>query len=201
MPDSFIIFNSTDATEQSVQKEAQKVANHLFCTVATLGQVPIIRYLKGGPSEVVASLLATLIRDHLCNNTKTNVFTGRGSFSTAICQPERPLLILFDRTQDLMTPLKHCWSYNSMIHDLFGIHSNRINLSNSENKKTPNPKLHDLDTNNDYFWIKYAHKPTFEVASLIDEELTDYVAQKNKINQLTGVGDAEELTESFAQEK
>lgn len=38
------------------------------------------------------------------------------------------MLLLIDRKEDPVTPLLMQWTYQAMVHELLGIHANRVNL-------------------------------------------------------------------------
>lgn len=42
-----------------------------------------------------------------------------------------PLLLILDRADDPITPLLTQWTYQAMVHDLFGLSNNRVNLKKS----------------------------------------------------------------------
>lgn len=39
-----------------------------------------------------------------------------------------PTVLLIDRKEDPVTPLLMQWTYQAMVHELLGIHANRVNL-------------------------------------------------------------------------
>lgn len=91
---------------------------------------------------------------------------------------QRPLLVLLDRSFDLATPLHHTWTYQALVHDLFNMKLNRIDLGIS----TTNPatgavirenKGYDLSTV-DKFWKQQKGNPFPTVAESIQEELKRY---------------------------
>ena len=82
------------------------------------------------------------LREHLQN--RKNLFTkvaGEGHTS-----PNRPLMILLDRTIDLAAPLHHPWTYQALCSDLLGMKANRVSL--------PVWKLSTLYIRN---WILFGH--------------------------------------------
>ena len=44
-----------------------------------------------------------------------------------------PVLLLLDRREDPVTPLLMQWTYQAMVHELLGIHANRVGLPASAN--------------------------------------------------------------------
>jgi len=45
----------------------------------------------------------------------------------------QPVLLLVDRKEDPVTPLLTQWTYQAMVHELLGIHANRVNIPPSAN--------------------------------------------------------------------
>jgi hypothetical protein len=178
MTKSFQSLYLVNQKEKERLKAIEEISQRLFCLFCTTGQVPIIRCSsaaeKGSlPSAAIARSLMNKIQDHL-KLGKASIFAKKEKESLFV---ERPLLLVFDRVQDLITPLKHCWSYNQMIQDAYGAyHSNRITLH--DGKKV------DLDSETDYFWRKYSAYPTYEVAAFVDQELGQYLQEKEQISAL-----------------
>ena len=81
---------------------------------------------------MVAEKLCERLRDHLLqpeslfSETRTS-----GSASSPLPAPsqERPVLLLLDRNVDLGVMLHHPWTYQPLIHDLLGIHKNRVRVT------------------------------------------------------------------------
>lgn len=48
-----------------------------------------------------------------------------------------PVILLVDRKEDPVTPLLTQWTYQAMVHELLGIHANRIDLPPSANVCRP----------------------------------------------------------------
>ena len=87
----------------------------LFSFLVTLGMIPFIRSQRGGIAEFVADRLDKKIRDNL-RDSRNSLFqqeSGALAFN-------RPVILLLDRNFDLMTPLAHSWTYQSLIHDVLG---------------------------------------------------------------------------------
>ncbi len=76
--------------------------------LATVGTVPVIRCAGGGPAEMVARRLNELISEHLSGGSTT--FFSRSTAASF----HRPLLVLFDRNDDLITALHHTSTYQVM---------------------------------------------------------------------------------------
>lgn len=140
------------------------IADRLFFIFATIGSLPIIRWdPSNSRCEKIAKKLSERIRDHL-HSSSVNCFS-QGAIN-------RPLLVLIDRKEDLVTPLRHHWCYNQMIHDECSITVNRATIQSTS---------YDLDTADDDFWLQFSSSETFQVASSLDAQLNSYLAEKDSL--------------------
>jgi hypothetical protein len=135
---------------EGIRNFAQQTAVGLLSVFSTIGTVPVIVFQNGGPSELVARSLDELIRDHL-GSPGLGAFgsLGGGGAGAAGALPmplpgrkrpeplgfgagSRPVLILVDRDIDLVAPLAHSNTYQSLVDDCFGpISSNRVVIPES----------------------------------------------------------------------
>jgi len=92
----------------------QRVAEGLAATFVALRRKPHIRFLKSSPyARRVCQELVTIIKgDPELYNFKTR----------------DTVLLITDRADDPITPLLTPWTYQAMLHELVGIHGNRLRL-------------------------------------------------------------------------
>lgn len=102
---SYLGYNNPGASEADIEAYVSQVTYGLFSVLATVGTVPVIRCAGGGPAEMVARRLNELISEHILGGS-----TPFFSRSTAAAF-HRPLLVLFDRNDDLITALHHTSTY------------------------------------------------------------------------------------------
>ena len=96
------------------------MAEGLFSVLLSArGRNPKIRYDEGSP---ICQLLAQELEGKI---SKEALFVDK--MSRAGEAGETTLLIL-DRREDPVTPLLNQWTYQAMIHELLGLHSNRVDL-------------------------------------------------------------------------
>jgi hypothetical protein len=100
---------------------------------------------------------------------------------------QRPLLILLDRNFDLATPLHHTWTYQALLHDVFDLKLNRVDVSNppapGTNPLMARDTVYDL-LNSDKFWKSQKGNPFPNVAESIQEELDKFKQCEEKIKNL-----------------
>lgn len=75
----------------------------------------------------------------------------------------RPLLVILDRTADLVTPVQHTSTYQALVDDMLNHNANRVefevaNESGGRNNKTTAKKF-DLDPDEDAFYSKHKFHP------------------------------------------
>lgn len=130
--------------------------------------MPVIITLKNGPAENIALKLESKIRMHLMN-AKNNLFASNEI-------TKRVLLVMVDRSFDYSAPLRHCWAYNSLVHDVIGINLNKI-VFQIEGKQ----KVLDVDEK-DWFWKENSMELFPAVAENIDKELNKYKSDMASIS-------------------
>ena len=146
--DSYAGYAAPGLTEAAIETYARSVAQGLLAVFATIGSVPLIVSARGGPSEMVARLLDSALRDHLASgggvfsSTAGSGGGGGGLISDVPILPggrrpqplgfgvgSRPVLVLLDRGLDLGAPLAHASTYEALVDDTLGpIHLNRVML-------------------------------------------------------------------------
>ncbi|KAL0291469.1 UNVERIFIED_CONTAM: SEC1 family transport protein SLY1 [Sesamum radiatum] len=143
--------------------------------------VPIIRCPRGGPAEMVASLLDQRLRDHLL--AKNNLFTEGGNFTSSF---QRPILCIFDRNFELSVAIQHDFRYKPLVHDVLGLRLNRLNVKGEKGGM----KSYELDRS-DLFWTANGSLEFPEVAVEIETQLNKYKKDVEEVNRRTGGDEAE----------
>ncbi|XP_071690191.1 SEC1 family transport protein SLY1-like [Rutidosis leptorrhynchoides] len=178
----YVQLNDPKATDREIEEIIEKLANGLFSVLATLGVVPIIRCPRGGPAEMVASLLDQRLRDHLL--VKNNLFTESGNFTSSF---QRPVLCLFDRNIELSVAIQHDFRYRPLVHDVLGLKLNRLDVK--ENKVGMKYELDGQDP----FWVANGSLEFPEVAVEIETQLSKYKKDVDEVNRRTGGHDGAEF--------
>lgn len=146
---------------------------------------------------MIATKLDRKLRDHILNS-KDNLFTNQVQrpFTAAGTSSSRPVLVILDRSIDLIPMLSHSWTYQSLVHDVLKMHLNRITVETPIDEANPargtTKKSYDLNSN-DFFWSRNAGVPFPQVAEDIDTELTKYKDDANEITRKTGASSLEDL--------
>ena len=129
------------------------------------------------------------IRENL-RDTRNTLFLSDTLTHSGQLSFQRPMLIILDRNFDLATPLHHTWTYQALIHDVFNLNLNKVeiekvpasNPSNASTSKNENKK-YDL-SNKDQLWKLQKGNPFPVVAESIQEELEKYKQYDGEIKNL-----------------
>ena len=144
----------------------------LFCALATLGVVPIIRCARGGPAEMVSRELETRLREAL---------SQRGALFPPDVAAQRPLLALFDRSFDLAPAVQHVWTYAPLAADVLAMKLNRVTLPGGGAGAAK--KSFELDVETDPFWAAQLGAQFPKVAEEVEAELGRYKASVAALNR------------------
>ncbi|XP_068659257.1 SEC1 family transport protein SLY1-like [Aristolochia californica] len=178
-PTTYVQLNDPKAGEREIEEIVERLLSGLFCVLVTLGVVPIIRCVQGGPAEMVASALDARLRDHLM--TKNNLFTEGGNLGSSF---QRPVLCIFDRNFEPAVAIQHDWTYRPLVHDVLGLKLNRLTV---QGEKGGN-QSYELDYS-DPFWVSNASSPFPKAAEEIQTQLEKYKQDVDEVNQRTGAHD------------
>lgn len=183
-PGVYAALNDTAATGTSVDAAVTRVVDGLFCAVATLGAVPVIRAQRAGAAEMVATQLEARIRETLV--ARNNVFAEAARAAHA--PPTRPLLVIVDRAVDVPVMLHHTWTYQALAHDTLGLRLNRVRVPVRDDTTGAGAgfgaaatRVFDLDKR-DAFWAKNAGLPFPMVAEAVEGALQAYKMEVAKLN-------------------
>nr|XP_016491716.1 PREDICTED: SEC1 family transport protein SLY1-like [Nicotiana tabacum] len=172
----YLQLNDPSAGDKEIEEIIEKIVSGLFCVLATLSVVPIIRCPRGGPAEMVASLLDQRLRDHLL--AKNNLFSEGGNFTSSF---QRPILCLFDRNFELSVAIQHDFRYRPLVHDVLGLRLNRLSVQGEKGGM----KSYELDRS-DPFWTANWSLEFPEVAVEIESQLNKYKKDVEEVNKRTG---------------
>ncbi|EMR09704.1 hypothetical protein PNEG_01891 [Pneumocystis murina B123] len=181
LPNTYYTFNHHSVSESAIEEIVDKISTGILSVLITLGVVPIIRCPSNNASEMIAQKLSRRLRDYILNTKSNTVFNS----SSSSCY-RRPVLIILDRTIDLIPMLSHSWTYQSLINDVFEMKLNRIAVNVIESDKKTTRKNYDIYPH-DFFWEKNSNTPFPQVAENIDLELTRYKNDANEISKKTGL--------------
>ncbi|CAI9104823.1 OLC1v1003587C1 [Oldenlandia corymbosa var. corymbosa] len=172
----YVQLNDPSAGDKDIEDIIDGIVSGLFCVLATLSVVPVIRCPRGGPAELVASRLDQRLQDHLLS--KNNLFTEGGNLTSQI---QRPVLCLFDRNFELSVAIQHDFRYRPLVHDVLGLRLNKLNVQGEKGGM----KSYELDRL-DPFWVANGLLEFPDVAVEIENQLNKYKRDVEEVNRKTG---------------
>ncbi|TYJ50176.1 hypothetical protein E1A91_A01G188300v1 [Gossypium mustelinum] len=172
---TYVQLNDPSAGDKEIEDIIERIVSGLFCVLATLAAVPIIRCPRGGPAELVASALDQKLRDHLLSKNK--MFSESGSFASSF---QCPILCMFDRNFKLSAAIQHDFRYRPLVHDILGLKLNRLSVPGEK----CGMKSYELDRS-DPFWMANGSLEFPEVAVEIKTQLNTYKKDVDEVNRRT----------------
>ncbi|XP_057966342.1 SEC1 family transport protein SLY1 [Malania oleifera] len=179
----YVQLNDPSAGDREIEEIIERIVSGLFCVLATLAVVPVIRCPRGGPAEMVAAALDQRLRDHLL--TKNNLFSEGGGFASSF---QRPILCLFDRNFELAVGIQHDFRYRPLVHDVLGLKLNRLSVQGEKGGM----RSYELD-GSDPFWVANGGLEFPEVAVEIETQLNKYKKDVEEVNRRTGGNEGAEF--------
>lgn len=183
LPSTYLDLNDPQSKDSTIENAVGSVVDGLFCVLATLGIIPIIRCPPGGAAEHIARLLDTKLRDSLRDKNR-NIFS-ESSTSGLSASLQRPVLCLFDRNFELSVILQHSWTYKPLLQDVLHLRLNRIQIKESDNIGEKGMKIYDVDET-DFFWKQHGREQFPKIAEQVETELSKYKSAVEDLNQATG---------------
>lgn len=95
----------------------QRTTESVLALLLSLKKKPAIRYAK---SSLLAKKLASEVRYQITQEDQ--LFDFRKTDTP-------PILLILDRREDPLTPLLTQWTYQAMVHELMGINTGKVDLS------------------------------------------------------------------------
>lgn len=189
LPDTYLQLNDPGAQDSQIEAAVGAVVEGLFCVLATLGVVPVIRCPRGGAAEHVAVQLDARLRE--AAKARGGPFSEAAAAAGLAASLQRPLLCLFDRNFELSVVLQHSWTYKPLVHDVLGMHLNRVTVA-----EAPPPghahlghaaarKAYEVD-DGDFFWSSHGREQFPKIAEQVEVELGRYKASIEELNRKTG---------------
>ncbi|KAI2466815.1 Sec1-like protein [Annulohypoxylon bovei var. microspora] len=154
-----------------VRKHMQSLAQKITGLCVTLGEYPKVRYYRPQnpihEASVLSSHLARFVSEELDEYAQWNP-----NFPPPSSRPQG-VLIVTDRSMDLMAPLVHEFTYQAMAHDLLPIKDgDKTTFHMTVNEGSPDAEEKDMElTDKDKVWLENRHR---HMKDTIDKLMGDF---------------------------
>ncbi|KAI8480101.1 vacuolar protein sorting-associated protein 45 [Branchiostoma belcheri] len=183
-------FNLTGCS-QGINWTSQALARScqgLTALLLALKKCPMIRFQN---SSEMAKRLAENVRQVI--SKEAGLFDFR--------KPDvPPLLLILDRRDDPVTPLLNQWTYQAMVHELLGIHNNRIDLSSVPGISRDLREVV-LSAEHDEFYASNMFLNFGEIGSNIKELMEDFQKKTKSQQKVESIADMKAFVENYPQFK
>lgn len=157
---------------KKTKEHQDRIVDGLVSLFTTLDDLPVVQgYRKDADALEVANAFA-----------KRMASLGRTRQAQSPLK-KRPLLIIVDRTFDIVRPVEHVWTYNALINDLLEFDLNKVTIPEQKRQSDPLENLGEGKTSvfdlskADFFWEANQNEYFPTVAEKIEKELDTYKAE------------------------
>ncbi|CAK7269115.1 vacuolar protein sorting-associated protein 45 [Sporothrix epigloea] len=173
----------------------QRSTEGVLAVLLALKKKPLIRYTK---SSLLAKKLATEVRYRMTQEEQ-QLFDFR-----AVDTP--PILLILDRREDAVTPLLTQWTYQAMVHQLFGIRNGRVDLqaksavgAGTGSSSDPGPDLREivLSQDQDPFFKKNMYLNFGDLGSNVKNYVEQYQVKHKNNENLESIDDMKRFVEDY----
>jgi len=162
----------------------QRATEGLLAVLLSLKKKPLIRYAK---SSLMAKKLATEVRYHMTQEEQLFDFRK-------VDTP--PILMILDRREDPVTPLLNQWTYQAMVHQLFGIKNGRVDLSDVPSV-SPDLKEIVLSQDQDAFFKTNMYLNFGDLGSNVKDYVEQFQAKHKNNENLESIADMKRFVEEY----
>ena len=114
--DTFRTYLDPKASEKSITSKMEEISQSILGVLATVSHLPIITCARGGASEAVSKRLSKSIRHSLAG--ADSLFSSSEHVSRSLFGAQRPLLLILERSDDLVAVMRHSIVYQDLVADL-----------------------------------------------------------------------------------
>lgn len=171
------------ACNNLIRGHLQEIAQRVVSVCASLGEYPVIRYYKPRmpthEASVLCSHLARFIQDELDRFAQF-----QRDFPPPSNRP-RGVLVIVDRSMDMITPLLHEFTYQALAHDLLPLQEgDKITYKTIINEGAPNEETKEMEiSEKDKVWVDYRHVHMKDVLERLGEDFAKFRAANAQFDE------------------
>ncbi|CAL5223597.1 g6136 [Coccomyxa viridis] len=148
-----------------------------------------VRYQRG--SEMCEKLAQSL--HHLTTSEERELFDfGKRGGETA------PIIMIMDRKEDPVTPLLLQWTYQAMVHELIGIHTNRVDLTQVPGVKKDFQEIV-LSARQDDFYRRHMYSNFGDAGAAVKSLVDEFQRQTTSSQNINTIEDMQNFVENFSE--
>ena len=162
----------------------QRATDGVVAALLSLKKKPLIRYEK---NSLMAKKLATEVRYQMTQEDQ--LFDFRKTDTP-------PILLILDRRDDPITPLLTQWTYQAMVHEVLGIHHDRVDLSDVPDVR-PELKEIVLSQDQDPFFKKNMYLNFGDLGGNIKDYVEQYQSKTQSNASIDSIADMKRFVEDY----
>lgn len=164
----------------------QRSAEGVLASLLALKKKPLVRYAR---SSLLAKKLATEVRYRIAQDEQ-QLFDFR-----PVDTP--PILLVLDRREDPITPLLTQWTYQAMVHQMFGIRDGRVDLGDAATEAGPDLREIVLSQDQDPFFKKNMFLNFGDLGSNVKDYVEQFQARHKNNENLESIADMKRFVEEY----
>jgi vacuolar protein sorting-associated protein 45 len=177
----------------SQQQVHDRIVEGVASALLSLRRRPVVRYQrKSASAQRIAQDVHRLAYDQ-----EAGLFDFR--------RAEGLVLLVVDRLDDPVTPLLSQWTYKAMVHELLGIHLNRVDLSGTSYAQQLKQQQQSqrqsaevvLDEESDNFYRENMHGSYGELGNNLKQLVDDFQQQSQSKQNVQTIEDMQRFVESY----
>ncbi|KAM3955765.1 vacuolar protein sorting 45 [Aphomia sociella] len=170
------------------QQHLQRCSQGLLALLLSLKRRAVVRYEAA--SEPCARL-AERVRDLL--RREAVLIDNNIPFNGDIPTPQ---LLIIDRRDDPVTPLLNQWTYQAMVHELVGIHNNRVSLAHLPEVPADFRELV-LASEQDEFYAKNLYSNFGEIGQTMKSLMDEFQKKAKSHQKVESIADMKNFVETY----
>jgi hypothetical protein len=174
---SFVAYNDPNLDEISIRSYIGTMCTGLLSAFRILGVLPIIRASPTGPSQMLAQELCGALRENISPRGPAQAVFGE----CLVSDKPRPMLVIIDRTSDMVPLLLHTSTYHALVDDLLECKLNRVSVEITSKDAATKKKVYDLNTAVDGFLSRYASSAFPDVVEANEKELNEVCTKEAEL--------------------
>lgn len=165
------------ACNHLVREHMQTLAQRITGVCVSLGEYPKVRYYKPRSptheASVLCGHLARFVQEELDEYAQWNP-----NFPPPTSRPQG-VLVITDRSMDLMAPLVHEFTYQAMAHDLLPIkEGDKVTFHMKINEGTANEEEKDMELHDkDKVWVDNRHRHMKDTIDKLMDDFNKFINQ------------------------